>query len=302
LGQRRVTTFIDRGEEYDVILKGTKEDFANPTDISNIYLKSRSGELVPLDSLISLKEEATASRLNRYNRMRAITLSANLADGYTLEEALNFLNQVAAEENDIDGAIDYKGESQLFYEGASAMTYVFILALTVTFLVLAAQFESFIHPFVIMLTVPLGLVGALFGLWYTDLTLNIYSQIGIVMLIGLSAKNGILIVEFANQLRDKGFEFNEAITQAATQRLRPIIMTSLTTVMSSVPLVLASGPGAESRMVIGVVVFTGVIVATLLTLFVVPAAYTALARNTQSPEYLQSKLEQQAKDKPLEEI
>ena len=302
LGQRRVTTFIDRGEEYDVILKGTKEDFANPTDISNIYLKSRSGELVPLDSLISLKEEATASRLNRYNRMRAITLSANLADGYTLEEALNFLNQVAAEENDIDGAIDYKGESQLFYEGASAMTYVFILALTVTFLVLAAQFESFIHPFVIMLTVPLGLVGALFGLWYTDLTLNIYSQIGIVMLIGLSAKNGILIVEFANQLRDKGVEFNEAITQAATQRLRPIIMTSLTTVMSSVPLVLASGPGAESRMVIGVVVFTGVIVATLLTLFVVPAAYTALARNTQSPEYLQSKLEQQAKDKPLEEI
>jgi multidrug efflux pump len=302
LGQRRVTTFIDRGEEYDVILKGTKEDFANPTDISNIYLKSRSGELVPLDSLISLKEEATASRLNRYNRMRAITLSANLADGYTLEEALNFLNQVAAEENDIDGAIDYKGESQLFYEGASAMTYVFILALTVTFLVLAAQFESFIHPFVIMLTVPLGLVGALFGLWYTGLTLNIYSQIGIVMLIGLSAKNGILIVEFANQLRDKGVEFNEAITQAATQRLRPIIMTSLTTVMSSVPLVLASGPGAESRMVIGVVVFTGVIVATLLTLFVVPAAYSALARNTQSPEYLQSKLEQQAKDKPLEEI
>jgi multidrug efflux pump len=234
--------------------------------------------------------------------MRAITLSANLADGYTLEEALNFLNQVAAEENDIDGAIDYKGESQLFYEGASAMTYVFILALTVTFLVLAAQFESFIHPFVIMLTVPLGLVGALFGLWYTGLTLNIYSQIGIVMLIGLSAKNGILIVEFANQLRDKGVEFNEAITQAATQRLRPIIMTSLTTVMSSVPLVLASGPGAESRMVIGVVVFTGVIVATLLTLFVVPAAYSALARNTQSPEYLQSKLEQQAKDKPLEEI
>ncbi|KKK52371.1 hypothetical protein LCGC14_3105590, partial [marine sediment metagenome] len=203
LGQRRVTTFIDRGEEYDVILKGTKADFKDPTDISNIYLKSRSGELVPLDSLISLKEEATASRLNRYNRMRAITLSANLADGYTLEQALNFLNEVAAQENDIEGAVDYKGESQLFYEGASAMTYVFILALTVTFLVLAAQFESFVHPFVIMLTVPLGLMGAMFGLWSTGLTLNIYSQIGIVMLIGLSAKNGILIVEFTNQLRDQ---------------------------------------------------------------------------------------------------
>ena len=302
LGQRRVTTFIDRGEEYDVILKGTKEDFANPTDISNIYLKSRSGELVPLDSLISLKEEATASRLNRYNRMRAITLSANLAEGYTLEQALNFLNEVAAEENDIDGAIDYKGESQLYYEGASAMTYVFILALTVTFLVLAAQFESFMHPFVIMLTVPLGLMGAMFGLWATGLTLNIYSQIGIVMLIGLSAKNGILIVEFTNQLRDKGIEFSEAILQAATQRLRPIIMTSLTTVMSSVPLVLASGPGAESRMVIGVVIFTGVVVSTLLTLFVVPAAYYALARNTQSPEFLQQKLDKQATEKPLEEI
>jgi len=302
LGQRRVTTFIDRGEEYDVILKGTKEDFTNPTDISNIYLKSRSGELVPLDSLISLKEEATASRLNRYNRMRAITLSANLADGYTLEQALNFLNEVAAEENDIDGAVDYKGESQLYYEGASAMTYVFILALTVTFLVLAAQFESFMHPFVIMLTVPLGLMGAMFGLWATGLTLNIYSQIGIVMLIGLSAKNGILIVEFTNQLRDKGVEFSEAILQAATQRLRPIIMTSLTTVMSSVPLVFASGPGAESRMVIGVVVFTGVIVSTLLTLFVVPAAYYALSRNTQSPEFLQQKLNKQAAEKPFEEI
>lgn len=302
LGQRRVTTFIDRGEEYDVILKGTKQDFANPTDISNIYLKSRSGELVPLDSLISLKEEATASRLNRYNRMRAITLSANLADGYTLEQALNFLNKVAAEENDIDGAIDYKGESQLFYEGASAMTYVFVLALTVTFLVLAAQFESFMHPFVIMLTVPLGLMGAMFGLWSMGLTLNIYSQIGIVMLIGLSAKNGILIVEFTNQLRDKGVEFSEAILQAATQRLRPIIMTSLTTVMSAVPLVLASGPGSESRMVIGVVVFTGVTVATILTLFVVPAAYYALARNTQSPEFLQQKLDKQAAEKPLKEI
>lgn len=302
LGQRRVTTFIDRGEEYDVILKGTKEDFANPTDISNIYLKSRSGELVPLDSLISLKEEATASRLNRYNRMRAITLSANLAEGYTLEQALNFLNTIAAEENDIDGAIAYKGESELFYEGASAMTYVFVLALTVTFLVLAAQFESFMHPFVIMLTVPLGLMGAMFGLWSMGLTLNIYSQIGIVMLIGLSAKNGILIVEFTNQLRDKGVEFSEAILQAATQRLRPIIMTSLTTVMSAVPLVLASGPGSESRMVIGVVVFTGVTVATILTLFVVPAAYYALARNTQSPEFLQQKLDQQAAEKPLKEI
>ncbi|TMN37992.1 efflux RND transporter permease subunit [Pseudoalteromonas sp. S2755] len=302
LGQRRVTTFIDRGEEYDVILKGTKADFSAPDNISDIYVKSRSDELVPLDSLITIKEEATASRLNRYNRMRAITITANLAGDYTLEQALDFLNKVAAEENDIDGAIDYKGESQLFYEGASAMTYVFILALTVTFLVLAAQFESFVHPLVIMLTVPLGLVGAMYGLFVTDSTLNIYSQIGIVMLIGLSAKNGILIVEFANQLRDKGIAFEQAIVDAAAQRLRPIIMTSLTTVMSSIPLVFATGPGFESRMVIGVVIFAGVSVATILTLFVIPTAYTLLAKKTQSPEETTKRLEEQSKQHPEQEV
>lgn len=302
LGQRRVTTFIDRGEEYDVILKGTKADFSAPDNIADIYVKSRSDALVPLDSLITIKEEATAARLNRYNRMRAITITANLAGNYTLEQALDFLNKVAAEENDIDGAIDYKGESQLFYEGASAMTYVFILALTVTFLVLAAQFESFVHPLVIMLTVPLGLVGAMYGLFLTDSTLNIYSQIGIVMLIGLSAKNGILIVEFANQLRDKGIVFEQAIVDAAAQRLRPIIMTSLTTVMSSIPLVFATGPGFESRMVIGVVIFAGVSVATILTLFVIPTAYTLLAKKTQSPEETSKRLEEQSQQYPEQEM
>ncbi|NOU52713.1 efflux RND transporter permease subunit [Pseudoalteromonas sp. JBTF-M23] len=296
LGQRRVTTFIDRGEEYDVILKGIKSDFSAPNDIHNIFVKSRTDELVPLDSLISIREEATAARLNRYNRMRAITITANLADNYTLAEALAFLNEMAAQTNDVDGAIDYKGESQLYYEGASAMTYVFVLALTVTFLVLAAQFESFVHPMVIMLTVPLGLVGALYGLYLTGNSLNIYSQIGIVMLIGLSAKNGILIVEFANQLRDQGVPFEQAILDASVQRLRPIIMTSLTTVMSAIPLVLATGPGAESRMVIGVVVFAGVSVATILTLFIIPCAYNLLAKHTQSPEFISQKLAAQAKE------
>ncbi len=295
LGQRRVTTFIDRGEEYDVILKGTKADFTDPKNISSIYVTSNNGSAIPLDSLITIDERATTSRLNRYNRMRSITITANLAPNYSLEEALNFLNKVAMEENDIEGAIDYKGQSQMFYEGAQAMTYVFILALTITFLVLAAQFESFVHPLVIMLTVPLGLVGALSGLFFTQSSLNIYSQIGIVMLIGLSAKNGILIVEFANQLRDKGVEFKTALIQAATQRLRPIIMTSLTTVMSAIPLVIAAGPGSESRMVIGIVIFCGVIVATALTLFVIPSAYYWLARRTQSPEFISQKLSEQAK-------
>ncbi|KZN68534.1 efflux RND transporter permease subunit [Pseudoalteromonas luteoviolacea] len=301
LGQRRVTTFIDRGEEYDVILKGTKADFTAPTDINDVFVSSRSGKLIPLDSLISIKEEATSARLNRYNRMRSITITANLAEGYTLEQALNFLNQVADEENLYDGAIDYKGESQLFYEGASAMTYVFILALVVTFLVLAAQFESFVHPFVIMLTVPLGLIGAMLGLYLSDSSLNIYSQIGIVMLIGLSAKNGILIVEFANQLRDKGLPFEEAIIEAASQRLRPIIMTSLTTVMSAIPLVLASGPGSESRMVIGIVIFAGVSIATILTLFVIPTAYSILARRTRSPEHTAAALDSQHSAYPIQE-
>ncbi|KZX01831.1 multidrug transporter AcrB [Pseudoalteromonas luteoviolacea] len=301
LGQRRVTTFIDRGEEYDVILKGTKADFTAPTDINDVFVSSRSGRLIPLDSLISIKEEATSARLNRYNRMRSITITANLAEGYTLEQALNFLNQVANEENLHDGAIDYKGESQLFYEGASAMTYVFILALVVTFLVLAAQFESFVHPFVIMLTVPLGLIGAMLGLYLSDSSLNIYSQIGIVMLIGLSAKNGILIVEFANQLRDKGLPFEEAIVEAASQRLRPIIMTSLTTVMSAIPLVLASGPGSESRMVIGIVIFAGVSLATILTLFVIPTAYSILARQTRSPEHTAAVLDSQHSAYPIQE-
>ena len=198
------------------------------------------------------------------------------------------------EENDIEGTIDYKGQSQMYFEGASAMTSVFILAITITFLVLAAQFESFVHPLIIMLTVPLGLVGALSGLFFSDSSLNIYSQIGIVMLIGLSAKNGILIVEFANQLRDRGMDFNDALIKAAKQRLRPIVMTSLTTIMSAIPLVFASGPGFESRMVIGIVIFTGVLVATILTLFVVPCAYAMLARNTHSPEYTEQKIKQQA--------
>jgi len=162
--------------------------------------------------------------------------------------------------------------------------FVFVLALLVVYLVLAAQFESFVHPFVIMLTVPLAIVGALLGLYFTGQTLNIYSQIGMVMLIGLAAKNGILIVEFANQLRDHGREFNRAVVEASSMRLRPVLMTALTTVAGSIPLILATGPGSETRFVIGVAVFSGVLFATLFTLFVIPAAYTLLARRTQSPQ------------------
>jgi len=297
LGQRRVTTFVDRGEEYDVLIEGDKTQYRSPTDIDNIYVRSRtSDKLIPLSNLISLSENATSSRLNRYNRLRSVTITANLADGYALGDALAFLKNIADEQLPEETQIDYKGQSLLLQESGNSILLIFVLALLITFLVLAAQFESFIHPLVILLTVPLALVGALGGLHLMGMSLNIYSQIGIVMLIGLAAKNGILIVEFANQLRDKGIEFEQALIGAAQQRLRPIVMTTFTTVTSAIPLVLASGPGAESRMVIGVVIFAGVSLASVFTLFIVPGAYYWLCRNTGSPQAIANKiaLEQQA--------
>ena len=284
LGQRRVSTYLDRGEEYDVIMQGEKSDFASPDSIENIYVRSStSNQLIPLDNLLSQKERATSSTLNRYNRMRSITITANLAPGYTLGEALDYLNNIASEQLPDDVSIDYRGESQLYQESGSSVLFVFALALAITYLVLAAQFESFIHPWIILLTVPLALLGAFVGLYFSSMTVNIYSQIGLVMLIGLAAKNGILIVEFANQLRDAGYEFEDALRNAAAMRLRPIIMTGFTTVFSAIPLVLASGAGAESRSVIGMVIFSGVLVAGFMTLFVVPTGYYWLARHTGSP-------------------
>ncbi len=296
LGQRRVTTYVERGEEYDVILEGFKEDYKSPKDIDNIYVRSRkSGELIPLANLLTIQENATSSRLNRYNRLRSVTITANLAPGYALGAALTYLNEVVDENLPSDAQVDYKGQSLLLQESGNSIVFVFLLALLITYLVLSAQFESFIHPFVILLTVPLALVGALMGLELMGMSLNIYSQIGIVMLIGLAAKNGILIVEFANQLRDQGIAFEQALIQAAQQRLRPIVMTTFTTVTSAIPLVLASGPGAESRMVIGVVIFAGVSVASIFTLFVVPGAYYWLCRNTSSPEAIANQIAEEEK-------
>lgn len=293
LGQRRVTSFIDRGEEYDVIVEGVKTDYQSPQDIENIYVRSRSNnQLIPLSNLINLKESATSSQLNRYNRLRSITISANLADGYSLGEALVFLNNTVDQYLPEKVQIDYKGQSMLLKESGTSILFVFVLALLLTYLILSAQFESFIHPFVILLTVPLALVGALAGLEFMGMSLNIYSQIGIVMLIGLAAKNGILIVEFANQLRDAGLAFEEALINAAKQRLRPIVMTTFTTITSAIPLVLASGPGAESRMVIGVVIFAGVLLASMFTLFIVPGAYYWLCRHTGTPRTIEQQIEQ----------
>jgi len=294
LGQRRVTNFVERGEEYYVVVRGEKTDFSNPKDIDNIFVRSSvSNKLIPLSNLITIEENATSSQLNRFNRLRSVTISASLATGYALGDALDFLNTAVAEHLPEETQVAYKGQSQLLQESGSSIAFIFVLALVITYLVLAAQFESFIHPFVILLTVPLALVGALAGLKLMGMSLNIYSQIGIVMLIGLAAKNGILIVEFANQLRDKGIAFEDALIGAATQRLRPIVMTTFTTVTSAIPLVLAVGPGAESRMVIGVVIFAGVSLASIFTLFVVPGAYYWLCRNTGSPQVIAQEIAKQ---------
>jgi multidrug efflux pump len=304
LGQRRATTFIDRGEEYDVILEGERSDYRSPTSIETIYVRSNTSQLlIPLSNLVTIDEQATAGNLNRFNRMRSITIEANLAAGYSLGEALSYLENIVREELPDDVSIAYKGESQLYKDSGSSVIFVFILALVIAYLVLAAQFESFVHPFVIMLMVPMAILGALIGLSLAGLTLNIYSQIGIVMLIGLAAKNGILIVEFSNQLRDAGMSFDQALVRASQQRLRPIVMTAFTTLMSAVPLILGSGPGAESRMVIGVVVFSGVALSAFLTIFVIPSLYSLLARNTTSPMKLTndiSALEQQYPDRRAE--
>ncbi|MFB2681979.1 efflux RND transporter permease subunit [Shewanella mangrovisoli] len=294
LGSRLVTTFMRDGEEYDVIVEGERSNQNTAADLQNIYVRSeRTKELIPLSNLVTVEEFADASSLNRYNRMRAITIEASLADGYSLGEALDYLNQVARAYLPAEAVISYKGQSLDYQESGSSMYFVFLLALGIVFLVLAAQFESYIHPMVIMLTVPLATVGALIGLWFTGQSLNIYSQIGIIMLVGLAAKNGILIVEFANQLRDKGVDFDRAIIQASCQRLRPILMTGITTAAGAVPLVLAAGAGAETRFVIGVVVLSGIMLATLFTIFVIPTAYGLFARNSGSPEAITQQLDKE---------
>jgi multidrug efflux pump len=283
LGGRRVTTFIDDGEEYDVIVEGEREEQRTPTNLENIYVRSEtSGSLVPLANVVTLREFADSSSLNRYNRVRSITLESNLDDDFPRGEALAYLETLVAEKLPETAIIDYKGQSLDFKGSGGSILFVFLLGLAVVYLVLAAQFESWIHPIVIMMTVPLAITGALAGLYFFDGSLNIYTQVGLIMLVGLAAKNGILIVEFINQLRDQGMEFDEAVVRASAIRLRPIIMTGITTAAGSIPLILSSGAGSETRTAIGVVILTGVLAATFFTTIVVPVAYRILARRTGS--------------------
>jgi multidrug efflux pump len=287
LGSRIVTTYIDRGREYNVILQGPAAERATTTDLTNIQVRSdRTGQLIPLSNLVTLQETAGAVSLNRFNRIRTIEISAGLAEGYTMGEAVKWFQDTVREKLPPGASLAFNGESGEYLKSGGQLYTTFLFALAIVFLVLAAQFESFIHPTIIMVTVPLALLGAVFGLKLYGLSINIFSQIAVVMLIGIAAKNGVLIVEFANQLRDRGVEFTEAVVEAATIRLRPILMTSLCTAFGALPFLFATGAGAEQRQPIGVVVFYGTLVSVLLTLFVVPAVYSLIARKTKSPEYM----------------
>lgn len=279
LGGSSRTTYVDRGEEYDVYLRGDQRDFNGSSDLSRIYLKAASGDMVSLSTLVTLEQVASPQRLNHYQRQKAVTLTADVAAGHTLGEALDFLDRWAAEHLPAGMTVDYNGESKEYRDNQGEMGMVFGLALLVVYLVLVAQFESFIAPGVVMVTVPLGIFGGLLGLWLTGQEMSIYGQIGMIMLIGIVAKNGILIVEFINQLRERGVPFEEAIVRASVRRLRPILMTSLTAIMGAVPLMLSLGAGYESRMAVGTVVFFGLTISTLVTLLLVPAIYALVARH-----------------------
>ncbi|MGF1751871.1 vibriobactin export RND transporter permease subunit VexH [Vibrio cionasavignyae] len=290
LGGKTETTYVERGEEYDVYLRGDENNFNNAADLSQIYMRTQSGELVTLDAVTDIEEVASSTRLSHYNKQKSITIKANLKEGYTLGEALDFMDQQAIEMLPGDISISYAGESKDFKENQSSIFVVFALALLVAYLVLAAQFESFINPLVVMFTVPMGVFGGFLGLLIMQQGLNIYSQIGMIMLIGMVTKNGILIVEFTNQLRDKGIAFEQAIIDASARRLRPILMTAFTTLAGAIPLIVSTGAGYESRVAVGTVIFFGMAFATLVTLFVIPAMYRLISAKTQSPGHVESEL------------
>jgi multidrug efflux pump len=295
LASRQVTTYLDRGREYDVIIQADDADRATPGDMEQIFLRPRAGgELIPLKALVSVEEIGANPDLRRIDRLPAVVVSASLAEGYDLGSALTYLNNLAVDNLPPEARLSYKGLSQEFQDSSAAIYLTFGLAFIIVFLVLAAQFESWIHPLIIMLSVPLAVTGALIALAWSGISLNIYSQIGIIMLLGLMAKNGILIVEFANQLRDKGYEVKEAILEGASLRFRPVLMTTISTVFGAVPLVIATGAGAESRAAIGMVILGGLIFATTLTLFIIPVLYNLLARFAKSSNAVEQELERLA--------
>ena len=295
-GGKRVTTFNNMGREYPIILQQYLSDRRNKEDLSKIYVRSNTtGKLVSIVSLVDLKEEGTAEALSRYNRQRAVTISANIEENYSLAEAIKYLENVI-EEVAPTNQITWKGESEELKETSNEIFIIFALALLTAYLVMAATFNSFIHPFIIILTVPLAIFGGLVFILFLNSSINIFSQIALVILIGVSTKNSILIVDYANQIRTTGKKIEEAVMEACKLRIRPIIMTSISTMIAMIPLVIGNiGPGAgeASRLAVGSTILGGMIISTFFTLYVTPTMYLTLARNTKRIDAIDLELKQE---------
>lgn len=279
LSGQRMGYFYMNGKQYEILGEINRQQRNKPSDLKAIYLRSSDGNMVQMDNLIELTDAVAPPKLFRYNRFVSATISAGLAKGKTIGDGLDEMDKIAAETLDDTFRTSLAGDSKEFRESSSSLMFAFILALILIFLILAAQFESFKDPFIIMLSVPLAIAGALIFMYYGDITMNIFSQIGIIMLIGLVVKNGILIVEFANQKQEVGMDKMTAIREASLQRLRPILMTSISTILGLLPLAFASGEGCNQRIAMGVAVAGGMLISTLLTLFIVPAIYSYISTN-----------------------
>jgi multidrug efflux pump len=284
LSNRRLGYFTKEGKQYQVMGQVARSDRDDPTDVKNLFVRNASGQMIGLDNLVTFTEATTPSTIYHFNRNKAATISAGLAPGYTVGDGIKVMEGIADKMLDETFYTSLTGSSRDYAESSSNTSFAFLLALGLIFLILAAQFESFIDPLIIMITVPLAIAGALLSLWIFDQTLNIFSQIGMIMLIGLVTKNGILIVEFANQNRLAGMEKSEAVIYAASQRLRPILMTSLAMALGALPIALSLGAAATSRIPLGIVIVGGIIFSLVLTLFVIPAVYSYLSTEKKKNE------------------
>ena len=294
-GSKTVTKFTQDGKEYSIILQGDIKDRQEPASISKVFVRSKNnGKLISVSNLVEYNEEGQSPFLARYNRQKAVTISAQLVGDYSLDEALKFLVGVV-EENTPQAKIAYKGESEEYKKTNNELYIIFALALITAYLAMCAQFESWRHPLTIMLTVPLAILGGILGLLVVGSSLNVYSQIALIILIGLSAKNGILIVEFTNQLRKEGKNLEEAIVEASTIRLRPILMTSLSTIFGVIPLIVGTGPGAASRLTVGITIFGGMLFSTFFTLYVIPTIYSIIGKNEKNIDAVEVELNRQLK-------
>jgi multidrug efflux pump len=282
LSGQRLGYFIMNGKQYQILGELARQDRNKPLDLKSLYVRNDKGQMVQLDNFVTLKETTAPPQLYRYNRFVSATISAGLADGKTISEGLEEMDGIAKKVLDDSFRTALTGDSKDFSESSSSLMFAFILAIVLIFLVLSAQFESFKDPIIVMMTVPLALTGAMVFMWYFGITMNIFSQIGIIMLIGLVSKNGILIVEFANQRKEAGMNKWEAIKYASAARFRPILMTSLSTILGILPLALGWGEGAQSRVAMGTAVVGGLLIATFLSLYVVPGVYLFISSDSKT--------------------